>query len=85
MPLRDPDGTDPMELVGVAVPSGPGAVEEMVRTYGSEFARLGWGRERILAAFRFPWYASAHGAWRTLGEARVQALVDESIEGFPRR
>jgi hypothetical protein len=71
-----------MELVGVGVPSGPGAVEEMVRTCAAEFRRQGWDRPRILAIFRSPHYASVHGAWRLLGEARCAALVDEALEPF---
>ncbi len=74
-----------MELVGVSVPAGPEAVEEMVRGFAWEYRRLGWARARILATFRMPWYAAAHGAWRALGEARVAALVDEALEGFPAR
>ena len=82
MPLRDPEGADPMELVGVEVPAGPDAVEEMVRTYAVEYRRLGWDRARILAAFRSPFYAPAFGAWRLLGEERTGALVDEALEPF---
>ena len=82
MPLLDPDGTDPMELVGVELPAGVGEVEEMVRSFALEFRRLGFERARILATFRMPWYAAAHGAWRSLGEARVAELVDEELEPF---
>jgi hypothetical protein len=80
MPLREPDGEDPMELAGVVLPAPQGAVEQMVLVYAEEYRRLGWDRGRILAAFRMPLYASAHGAWRLLGEERVAALVDEAIE-----
>ena len=82
MPLRDPEGADPMELVGVEIPAGPEAVEEMVRTYAVEFRRLGWDRARTLAMFRSPHYAPAHGAWKALGEGRTAELVDEALEPF---
>jgi len=82
VPLRDPDGEDPMELVGVEVPADAGAVEEMVRTYAVEYRRLGWERARILATLRSPWYAPAHGAWLQLGEKRCGELVDEALEPF---
>lgn len=84
MPLLEPDGTDPMELVGVELPAGVEAVEEMVRAYAVEYRRLGFERARILATFRMPWYAAAHGAWKSLGEARVAELVDEALEPFRR-
>jgi hypothetical protein len=85
MPLLDPEGADPMEIVGVEVPAGPGAVEEMVLTYALEYRRLGWDRDRILATFRCPWYAPAYGAWLRLGEARTRALVEEALEPFASR
>jgi hypothetical protein len=80
MPLLEPDDTDPMLLAGVVLPDAPGATEEMVRVYAEEFRRLGWDRGRILATFRMPYYASAHGAWRLLGEKAIAALVDEALE-----
>jgi hypothetical protein len=82
MPLRDPEGADPMELRCVEVPAGADAVEEMVRVYALEYRRLGWDRPRILAVFRSPWYVPAHGAWLALGEERVGTLVDEALEPF---
>ena len=80
MPLHDPDATDPMELAGAVLPAPPGTNERMVRVYAEEYARLGWPRARILATFRSPFYASMHGAWRLLGEARIRELVDEALE-----
>ena len=53
-----------------------------MRSFALEFRRLGFERARILATFRMPWYAAAHGAWRSLGEARVAELVDEELEPF---
>lgn len=82
MPRGEPGATDPLELVGVGVPGGEGAVEGMVAAYAREFARLRWPRERILALFRTPRYASPHGAWLRLGEERVRALVDGALEPF---
>ncbi len=82
MPHGEPDSTDPMALVGVEVPAEAGAVELMVTVYAEEYARLRWGRDRILAAFRTERYASAHGAWLRLGEARVVELVEEALERF---
>jgi hypothetical protein len=71
-----------MELVGVEVPADAAAVETMVTVYAEEYGRLRWDRDRILAAFRMPRYASAHGAWRVLGEARTAELVEEALERF---
>jgi hypothetical protein len=82
VPLRDPDAADPLELRGVAVPAGGEAHEEMVRAFALEYRRLGWGRDRILATCRSPFYASVHGAWRLLGEGRVRVLVDEALAPF---
>ena len=79
MPYRDPDPTDPSVLVGVAVPADPEAMREMAWVFAEEFARMGYDAARILAVFRSPFYAGAHHAWRTLGEAEVAAIVEECV------
>jgi len=71
-----------MEIVAVTLPGDPGSVETMVAVYAEEYARMGWPKARILATFRSPWYASAYGAWRALGEDRVRELVDEAVLPF---
>jgi hypothetical protein len=82
VPLGDPDPSDPLAILAVGVPAGPEAHEEMLRAFATEYRRLGWGRDRILATCRSPFYASVHGAWRLLGEARVRALVEEALAPF---
>ena len=79
MPYDEPDPQDPMMLVGVGLPSGPGAQREMAWAFAEEFARLGYGETQILALFRRPFYAGAFGAWRELGEEEVRAIVRETV------
>jgi hypothetical protein len=78
-PLRDPDASDPMEIVGVVLdrPMGLTGLEAMARTFVEEYALMGWSPKRILDVFRRPFYAGAHDAYEALGEARVRALIAE--------
>jgi hypothetical protein len=80
MPYADPDPSDPSLLVGVVLPAGREAMQEMAWVFAEEFARIGFDRGRILSLFRTPFYAGAHGALRALGEAEVGAIVEECVK-----
>jgi len=84
-PYRDPDGEDPMEIVGVVLdrPVDRGALEEMARTFVEEYALMGWPPKRILTMFRKPFYAAAHDAYEELGEERILELIDRTLGGEP--
>ncbi|GIU99066.1 MAG: hypothetical protein KatS3mg014_0682 [Actinomycetota bacterium] len=79
-PSRDPDASDPMEIVGVVLdrPMDLAGLEAMARTFIEEYALMGWPPKRILDVFRRPFYAGAHDAYEALGEARVRALIAET-------
>jgi hypothetical protein len=79
MPYGEPDPLDPTVLVGVQLPAGAEAMRDMAWVFAEEFARLGLDGPRILALFRSPFYAGAHGAWRALGEDEVAAIVAECV------
>ena len=79
MPYREPGPDDPHELVGVALPAGPGSVRAMAEAFADEFAQMGFNRLRILALFRSPFYAGAHAALALLGDDEVARIVDESV------
>ncbi len=81
MPYRDPDPHDPHELVGVSVPADLAAVREMARTFAEEFAAHGFDRRRLLGLFEQPFYGAPHRAWKTLGAAEIERIVDEAL-GF---
>jgi hypothetical protein len=81
VPYDDPEPDDPNMLVGVALPGRPETTREMVEAFADEFAALGLTRDEILALFRTPEYAAPHGAWKSLGDAEVNRIVDESL-GF---
>ena len=79
MPYDDPEPDDPQMLVGVLLPAEPETMREMASIFAEEFARIGYPREEILALFRNPFYAGAHGAYRSLGADEVGRIVDESV------
>jgi hypothetical protein len=84
MPYDDPDPEDPMLLVGVSLPGDEASQVEMVYGFAEEFAKMGFDADRILSLFRQPFYAGAHAAWRELGEARVAAIIRETLEVWGR-
>ena len=79
MPYDEPDFSDPNELVGVVLPAGEGAVEDMAYAYAEEFARMGLDAAAILDLFRNPFYGGAHQAYRALGDAAAGAIVGECV------
>jgi hypothetical protein len=84
MPYDDPEPEDPQELVGVELPGDEAVTREMAEAFADEFAQLGLPRARILALYREPEYAGAHRAWRLLGDAEIERIVDESLAVFGR-
>ena len=84
MPYDEPDVTDPNVLVGVGLPAGAGAMEEMAYVFAEEFARMGLAEAAILDLFRNPFYGGAHQAYRALGPEAVRAIVHECVEVWGR-
>ena len=79
MPYDEPEPSDPQMLVGVSLPGDEAATRRMAETFADEFARVGLDRDRILALYHAPVYAAAHAAWRHLGDAEIERIVDESL------
>ena len=79
MPYGDPDPQDPHVLIGVLLPAGRESLREMAATFAEEFAALGYGRERLMALFRQPFYAGAHQAYTTLGESEIARIVEDCL------
>ncbi|MGQ0613390.1 MAG: hypothetical protein ACT4PV_06605 [Planctomycetaceae bacterium] len=84
MPKNEPDATDPMTLTGVEVPATEEDVVAMATAFAEEFAFSGWDAPRIAAMFQNPFYAGPHLAWRTLGKARVTAIIEQSVRPLRR-
>lgn len=80
--MKDADAEDPLEIVGVVLdrPMDADAIDDMARTFVEEYVLLGWSPERILAMFRRPYYGGAHDAYERLGEPRIRALIEQTIE-----
>jgi hypothetical protein len=77
MPYDEADETDPMMLIGVELPGDESSSLESCRVFAEEFARLGFGEEKLMDLFRNPFYAGPHNAYLALGEERVQAIARE--------
>ncbi len=77
MPKEQSDPSDPMTLVGVALPASPGALEEMGRVFAEELLRCGFGPRQILEIFGDPHYRGPNQVFRVKGEQAVRAIIAE--------
>src|SRR3989304_3097011 len=84
MPYNDPDPSDPNVLVGVVLPADAEAMREMAYVFAEEFVRMGYDKRQLLSVFQNPYYAGAHGAYRTLGETEIITTIDECINVWGR-
>lgn len=73
MPKDEFEPDDPMELVGVAFPTGD--VDEMAECLVEEFVKMGMGDEELLQLFRSPFYGGTHAIYKKRGEEYVRALI----------
>ncbi len=73
----EPD--DPMELMGVAMPTDPDgdeAMAVMAESLADEFLRIGYSQEQVMQMFRDPFFRMTHEIWRVWGEEKVRAVVN---------
>src|SRR5678815_5041299 len=84
MPFKDPDPTDPDMLVGVVLPADAKATRDMAYVFAEEFARMGYGRDQLHWLFKNPFYGGAHGAYQSLGETEILAIIDECVNVWGR-
>ncbi|MBI4428898.1 MAG: hypothetical protein HY562_07250 [Ignavibacteriales bacterium] len=85
--MAEPDDSQnptDFELTHVVVPGEEGRdhVAEMAETFVIELKRMHWSNEKILAAFRNPFYAGPYYAFKERGEEYVRDLV-ESVWSKP--
>lgn len=66
---------DPMELVGMVMPGGPGQLEAMAECLVEEYIRMGWDEERLMTLFRNPMFAATFRIYRYKGEDYVRDLI----------
>ncbi len=68
-----PESDDPMEMRAAAVDGNPYA---MLDGIVEEYARMGWGRKRILELFDSSFFQATHGLVELLGRERVEQRID---------
>jgi len=79
MPYDEPDETDPMMLIGVELPADESSYLASCRVFAEEFARMGFGEEKLMELFRNAFYAGPHRAFVALGEHKVREVVREEV------
>lgn len=77
MPYNDPDPDDPMSLNGVAFETTPALALDAAYTFAEEFARIGKGREEIVAMFQAPHFQGPYSAFQLLGLPAIQEIVHQ--------
>ncbi len=68
---------DPFELKGVAF---EGDEERMITCMIEEYARMGWGEERLMRMFTTPNFRIPHRYYREHGEEAVREKIREVLE-----
>lgn len=76
MPKDEFVAEDPMELVGMVMPGGPGMLEAMAEALVEEYVLLGWDAPRLMTLFVNPLFVATHRIYRQKGEAYVRELID---------
>lgn len=84
MPYDEPDASDPLEAMAVELPATREAWRDMACCFAEEFARLGFGVERIRLLFETPFYQGPFKARQVLGKTEIEALIAEALFLFGR-
>ena len=72
MPKDEFDPEDPLELVGVEVPTDPDqALEDIVQ----EYLMMGYKPAQIFFLFRSPYYGATHNIYRVRGHDYVRERI----------
>jgi len=83
MPKAKYDPDDPMELVGVAVPASPDALDAMARVFADEFLRIGYSPDQILGLFEDPFYRAPNQVYVACGEQFVREIINDLAGAGP--
>ena len=78
MANKAPEPDDPMELMGVMLPTpDETSLREMTMCFVEEFLRDGWSDEQLRAMFKNPFCRGPYLVWRQKGDAYVEAVIRE--------
>lgn len=83
MPKGKYDPDDPMELVGVAIPASPDALDEMARVFADEFLRIGYSPDQVFGLFKDPFYRAPNQIYVARGEQFVRGIIDDLARPGP--
>jgi len=78
MPYLEAGPNDPMEIVGVGIPTqDEESTTTMAECFVEEFLRMGHSPDYVLELFKNPYYGSAHRAFQVLGEEAIQEIIED--------
>jgi hypothetical protein len=79
LPEKEVEQDDPLEFVGMGIPAGPNADEDLARAVVEEYLLFGYDRDRLVRLFSDPYYAGTHRVWREKGQAFVERVIDDVL------
>jgi hypothetical protein len=80
MNIKDFEKQDPMELVGMVMPGDEDTLDQMAECFIDEYARLGWGEQRLMALFISPMFMATYRVYRARGEDYVRDLIRKRLD-----
>jgi hypothetical protein len=78
MDIKQFEEEDPMDLVGMVLPSESGQLEAMAECFVEEYVRMGWDEPRLMTLFTNPMFMATHRIYRQKGEDYVRALIQKT-------
>jgi hypothetical protein len=73
--MKRPEVEDPVELVGVVLPSGN--MDHMAECLIEEYMLLGWSDTQLMSLFTSPFFQLTHQIYQARGDAYVRSLIRE--------
>ncbi len=74
---RASEADDPMEMVGERADGNPLAMLEGIV---EEYARMGWGPDRIHQLFNSPFFQGTFGLKNLLGEKEIERCIEATVK-----
>lgn len=80
MPKNEPSISDPLELIGVTVPTGESELLFMAECFIEEYIKIGYSDTQIMNFFQNPFFRGTHIIYQYKGEKFVQDLIQTARE-----
>lgn len=80
MNRKEVDPEDPLELVGVELPTQTeDGLRDMALCIAEEFVREGWDEDKLVAMFQNPFYQGPYLVWKQKGDDFIRKIIQEAM------